>query len=83
MVQAVLVGIEALGRTLLRRYKVTVPRVLAVTITVPLQMWLAHTFFFPPCTDADMTQKLLGGLVRNFQALQALLTKPKGVLLKS
>ena len=83
MVQAVFIGIEALGRKLFRRYNVTIPRLLAVGITVPLQMWLAHLFFFPPCTDSDMTGKLLGGLLRNFQALQALVAEPKGVLLTS
>ena len=37
---------------------------------VPLQRWLAHVFFLPLCTDAAVTDKLLGGLLRNFHALQ-------------
>lgn len=70
MIQGIIIGVEALGRKLFKRYNVVVPTVIAVGITVPLQMWLAHVFFFPPCTDAAMTDKLLGGLLRNFQALQ-------------
>ena len=74
-----IVGIEGLGRQLLKSYKVAVPTVLAVGITVSLQMWLAHFFFFPPCTDeADMTGKVSGGLMRNYQALQALVMKLQG-----
>lgn len=79
VIQAAVVGIEGLGRQLLKSYKVAVPTVLAVGITVSLQMWLAHIFFFPPCTDeADMTGKVSGGLMRNYQALQGLVMKLQG-----
>ena len=68
----VIIGIEGLGRKVFRTYSIAIPTVLAVAATVSLQMWLAHILFFPPCTDADMTGKVLGGLVRNYHALQAL-----------
>ena len=67
-------GIEQIGKRVLRRYKVVVPQVLAVGITVPLQMWLAHLLFFPPCTDADMTDKLLGSLLRDYKIVRRLFT---------
>ena len=67
-------GIEQIGKRVLKRYRVVVPTVLAVGITVPLQMWLAHILFFPPCSDADMTDKLLGGLVRNYKIVRKLFT---------
>ena len=69
-------GLEGLGRKVTKRYNITVPMLLAIGITLSLQMWLAHIFFFPPCTDADMTGKVMGGLLRNFQAVQALAVKP-------
>lgn len=72
MIQAVITGIEGLGQKVFRNHSVSVPTALAVAMTVSLQMWLAHILFFPPCTDADMTGKVLGGLVRNYHALQAL-----------
>ncbi|KAL3134953.1 hypothetical protein ABBQ32_007913 [Trebouxia sp. C0010 RCD-2024] len=75
MIQAVVIGTEGLGRKLLKRYNVKVPRLLAIGVTVALQMWLAHIFFFPPCTDADMTGKVMGGLLRNFQAARAYAVK--------
>lgn len=75
MIQPVIVGIEGLGKKVLKRYNVAVPIALAVVLTLTLQMWLAHILFFPPFTDADMTGKVLGGLVRNFHALQALVMK--------
>ena len=53
--QGVVVGIEQLGKKVLKRNNLAVPTVIAVGVTVPLQMWLAHMLFFPPCTDADMT----------------------------
>ena len=77
MIQAVIVGIEGLGRKVFTKYSIAVPAALAVAATVPLQMWLAHILFFPPCTDADMTGKVLGGLVRNYHALQALVVPRK------
>ena len=76
MIQAVIVGIEGLGRKVFRKYSIAMPTALAVAMTVSLQMWLAHILFFPPCTDADMTGKVLGGLVRNYHSLQALVIKP-------
>ena len=69
-------GLEGLGRKVTNKNNITVPTLLAIGITLSLQMWLAHIFFFPPCTDADMTGKVMGGLLRNFQAVQALAVKP-------
>ncbi len=70
VIQALIIGIEGMGRKVFKKYHVAVPKWLAVCVTVPLQMWLAHIFFFPPCTDADMTGKVLGGLIRNFNAMR-------------
>lgn len=70
-----MISIEGPGRKLITRYNIAVPTLLAVGVTVALQMWLAHILFFPPCTDADMTGKVMGGLLRNFQALRALIMK--------
>ena len=75
MIQPVIIGIEGLGKKVLKRHNVAVPTALAVVLTLALQMWLAHMLFFPPCTDADMTGKVLGGLVRNYHALKALVMK--------
>jgi len=68
-IQGIIVGLEGVGKKLTTKKGFTMPHWLAACVTVSLQMWLAHTLFFPALTDAKLPVKLRGALVRNYSSL--------------
>ena len=57
LLQGVVVGVEGVGKRILKQNGIKVPHWLAAVITLSLQMSLAHVLFFPGVTNAKIDAK--------------------------
>ncbi|KAL3155611.1 hypothetical protein ABBQ38_010865 [Trebouxia sp. C0009 RCD-2024] len=71
--QAPLLVVEALGKKLMKRHGVHVPRLPSILATMVALLWMADKFFFPPCLDTDLAGRVVTAVNNNFKDFSMLL----------
>lgn len=71
--QAPLLVVEALGKKLMKRHGVHVPRLPSILATMAALLWMADKFFFPPCLDTDLAGRVVDAVNNNFKDFSMLL----------
>lgn len=67
--QIPLLGLESFGKELMKRYGLRVPRPLSILATMAILMYLADLFFFPPCLETDLADRVVKAVNDNFKTL--------------
>lgn len=71
--QAPLLVLEAVGKKLMKRYGLRLPRLPSILATMAALLWMADRFFFPPCLDTDLAGRVVDAVNNNFKAFTMLL----------
>lgn len=68
-VQVPLMALEAVGMKLMKRYRFRIPQWLPVVMTMTVLLWLADAFFFPPCLETGLADRVLHAIKGNISQL--------------
>lgn len=68
-IQSPLLALEAFGKKLMKRYSLHLPHVVNILATMVVLMWLADKFFFPPCLETDLADRVVMAVNDNFKQL--------------
>lgn len=71
--QSPLLVLEAFGKKLMKRYGIHLPRPLSILATMAALLWMADKFFFPPCLNTDLADRVVDAVNNNFKSLCTLL----------
>lgn len=71
--QSPLLVLEAVGKKLMKRYRVRLPRLPSILATMAILLWMADKFFFPPCLDTGLADRVVNAVNNNFKGLCTLL----------
>lgn len=69
IVQVPLLALEAFGKKVMKRYNLRLPRLLSILATMVVLMWLADRFFFPPCLETALADRVVKAVSNNFKQL--------------
>ena len=71
-IQIPFLALEAAGKSLLKKHHLHVPRWISVLATLAVLMWMADTFFFPPCIETDLAERVVQTIKVNVSQLTRL-----------
>ena len=71
--QTPLLVLEAVGKKVMKRHGVHLPRLPSILATMAALLWMADKFFFPPCLDTDLAGRVVGAVNSNFKGVSMLL----------
>lgn len=71
-IQIPFLALEAYGKKLLRHCNFHIPRWISVSATLAVLLWMADTFFFPPCLETDLANRVVTAIKDNVSQLTAL-----------
>ena len=71
-IQIPFLALEAYSKRLLKQCNFQVPRWISVPVTLAVLMWMADTFFFPPCLETDLANRVVNAIKDNVRQLIAL-----------
>ena len=66
-IQIPLLALEAFGKKQMKRYGLRLPRLLSISATMAVLLWLADRFFFPPCLETDLADRVVKAVNDNFK----------------
>lgn len=72
-IQSPLLALEALGKKQMKRYRLHLPHVVKILATMVVLMCLADRFFFPPCLETDLADRVVTAVNDNFKQVSMLL----------
>ena len=70
-IQIPLLALEGLGKKLLKQQHWHVPRLISIIATQAVLLWLADAFFFPPCLDTGLADRVVDAIKGHVNQLVA------------
>ena len=74
VVQVPLLALEGVGRKWMKQHSLQVPQWLSVLVTMAVLLWLADAFFFPPCIDTGLADRVVETIKVNINQLVRLVS---------
>lgn len=76
-IQVPLMALEAVGKKLMKRYRLRLPRWISVVMTMTVLLWLADAFFFPPCLETGLADRVLYAIKDNISQLASFVLRSR------
>ena len=70
--QIPLLALESYGKKLLKQQHWRIPNWSSILLTMAVLLWLADSFFFPPCLDTGLADRVVDAVKANVNQLTAL-----------
>ena len=71
-IQVPLIALESIGKKLMKRYHLHLPHWVSIMATMAVLLWIADAFFFPPCLETGLADRVLHAIQGNVRQLVTL-----------
>lgn len=76
-VQVPFMALETVGKQVMKQQHMRLPRWLSILMTMAVLLFLADTFFFPPCLETDLADRVLYAIKGNVSRLVTFVLRTK------
>lgn len=76
-IQVPFMALETVSKKLMKQYHLHLPRWLSVLVTMAVLLFLADTFFFPPCLETGLADRVLYAIKGNVSQLVIFVLRTK------
>jgi len=76
-IQVPFMALETVGKKLMKQHNLHLPRCLSVLMTMAVLLFLADAFFFPPCLETGLADRVLYAIKGNVSQMFTFVLRTK------